>query len=141
MVSKDFCIEMHWKMWNWIADRIDQTNSFPGLYNLKKEFWKENRENEVLKTIQDPDLYKYCFCCLYACMRNNTDVYQNAIEGCRACKDCPMCWNSKGIRHQCCDETAEYSYFNRVKDADDLDLKEISAQCRKVAELPVNQRN
>ena len=140
-ISKEFCIEMHRKMWTWIADKIEQENSFPGLYNLKKEFWAENQNDEILKTIPDPDMYKYCFCCLYAYAKNDTDAYQNAVEGCRACKDCLMCWNSKGTRHQCCEETAEYSFFDRLKKSSHVELKEIADQCRKVANLQLNPRS
>ena len=126
-INKEYCIIMHHKMWIWIAEQID-SGYYIGIYELKKKFWRDNKIS-----VADPSMFNYCFCCLYACSINNTDVYDNKIKGYRACKDCLVKWNSNNKNCQCCDKNSEYNILKQLEKQNRL--KELAIQCRRISEL------
>ena len=70
-LTKEKAIEEHRKMWNWIADQLENGVT-EEIWTLKKRYCKENE----LSLMHD------CFCCEYN-------------DNFRKCDDCPLLWGAE----------------------------------------------
>lgn len=69
-MTKREAIENHRKMWNWIADQIEQEKDHQHIVRLQREYMEQHGI-----AVSEPD-----FCCLYDAEHNND------------CTSCPLIW-------------------------------------------------
>ena len=79
-LTKEQAIAEHRKMWNWIADRLEDHND-PGydIFTYKAMYMKENFPDDYIQ--------HNCFCCQYAVQENNN----NSLT----CINCPLIWGTE----------------------------------------------
>ena len=86
-LTKEEAIAEHRKMWNWIADRLEEHNNHGyDIYMYKAEYIKNNFPDDTIRN--------YCFCCQYT-----TQEIDNYFEN--HCIYCPLLWGTE-------DNTDEY---------------------------------
>ena len=81
-LTKEQAITEHRKMWNWIADQLENHND-PGydIHMYKVKYIKENFPHN--------DIRHNCFCCHYAVQENDGNVFTNY------CINCPLIWGTE----------------------------------------------
>lgn len=129
MVEKEFCIRQHKKMWDWISKNLDKQNM--SIYDWKKKYWKIHK----IDIVKEPSDYNYCFCCLYACSKSNTNVYDNRIHGYSACNNCLVHWKDDKNGCKCCNLNSEYKLLKQAEKR--KSLKEMVGLCSKIANLKI----
>ena len=80
-LTKEEAITHHRKMWNWIADRLEEHHPGYDVYMYKEEYMEENFPNNNIKND--------CFCCHYAAQENDGDYLTNF------CVNCPLIWGTE----------------------------------------------
>lgn len=90
-LTKEQAIQEHRKMWNWIADRLENGDAYD-IADLK-EYYLEG------SIYRKEDIINNCFCCHYA-------------EG--NCDNCPLKWGTedKVTGYFCEDGIDVYNFFN-----------------------------
>lgn len=81
ILTKEEAIAEHRKMWNWIADRLEEHHPGYDIYMYKREYMEENFPNNNIR--------HYCFCCQYAVQENDGDDLTNY------CISCPLVWGTE----------------------------------------------
>ena len=115
-LTREEAVSWHRKMWNWIADRIEEEKDYQDINNLKEEYcYREG----FYCVISD------CFCCEYASFN---------------CNFCPIEWGG-GLKYSMCldqykekDNKGLYSLC-----CDEKDWKEQAKLARQIANLPERQ--
>lgn len=80
-LTKEEAIAEHRKMWNWIADRLEEHNNHGrDIYMYKAEYIKNNFPDDTIRN--------YCFCCQYT-----TQEVDNYLEN--HCIYCPLLWGTE----------------------------------------------
>lgn len=111
-LTREEAISKHRKMWNWIADRIEEEKEDQDIEDLKIEYCHD----------EEVRVKNNCFCCEYI----------NCV-----CVFCPIKWESKVENYMCIDEYKEndsegiYSIW-----CDETDWREQAKLARKIANLP-----
>ena len=119
-LTKTQAIAEHRKMWNWIADQLEQGIVVHSPYLLKKEYLKDTPYRQKL--------IAHCFLCEYAGACSDS------------CRHCPVVHENKNIHVTGC-LGGLYNELGYVIDQCDLDDTQESRQyavqlCRKIANLP-----
>ena len=91
--TKEQAIAEHRKMWNWIADQLDN-GAESDIYILKEQYCYDNNFH----------IMHNCFCCAY-----DAQFVQKY-----SCKRCPVLWGTEGIRSD--------FYCETGMDGDDYEL-------------------
>ena len=118
LITKEWTIAEHRKMWWWIAEET-----------LKREkiVYKEEYLEEYFP---DEDICCDCFCCEYDKQKTNSE---NDMK----CKFCPLDWGSDCSTTQCVDKNylaGEGNLFALWEST--LDWKEAAELAKQIAELP-----
>lgn len=115
-LSKEIAITWHRKMWNWIADNIEEIKP-NNIEQIKKIF---------IRNYQIPRVYLHCFLCEY------TEQHFDS-----SCSKCPVKWvDIKGKRVSCCYDGNDYLFSKIGKTiATDRDYKAASEIARMIASL------
>lgn len=119
--TKEQAITEHRKMWNWIADMIEEKKEVQEIRNLKKKYCDIHFEYE--------NIINYCFLCHYDHMRN--DAYD------RYCSLCPLEWESDAANFMCLDAKTKCDnkgLYDLCCDEDDNYIKQATL-AREIAEL------
>lgn len=117
-LTREEAISWHRKMWNWIADRIEEEKEFQYIGILKKEYCKNN--NLTIKN--------ECFCCEFT----NGNCY-----------NCPLNWGSNLAEYMCEQKYEEddhkglYSLCCEMKD----DWKRQAKLAREIANIQEKEEN
>ncbi len=117
-LTREEAISWHRKMWNWIADRIEEEKEFQYIGILKEEYCKKNNI-----TIRNE-----CFCCEFA----NGNCYY-----------CPLNWDSNLAEYMCeqkyeeDDDRGLYSLCCEVKN----DWKRQAKLAREIASIQEKEVN
>ena len=112
-LTREEAISEHRKMWNWIADRIEEEKEYQDIEDLKIEYC--DREGF-------DDIENNCFCC----------EYTNCV-----CEFCPIEWESEAGDYMCLDQYKEKDCKGLYMLCfDELDWKEQAKLARKIANLP-----
>lgn len=122
-LTRQQAITEHRKMWNWIANDIEQNG-----WNWENSIENKKKEYLVLNGYGD-DIYADCFCCHYVEQRE-----LNCLE------QCLLNWG----KSSCCNEDAPYWKLYKLTDLDLRDEgeqpeateKRIVSLCREIANLP-----
>ena len=80
-LTKEEAISYHRKMWNWIADRLEDHNG------TKKDIF-QYKEKYIEKNFPDKFVYNHCFCCQYAKQQVDDDIRNFCIY-------CPLLWGTE----------------------------------------------
>lgn len=108
-------VSWHRKMWNWIANRIEEEQMYQDIADLKKEYCNQN--NVFIRND--------CFCCEYT-------KY--------ICDYCPIEWKSEVEYFMCLDKYEDNDYKGLYGlCCDESDWKEQAELARKIANLPERQ--
>lgn len=112
-LTREQAIEGHRKMYNDMADEIEQSKKLINVGYFKMEYCKKNRCTLI---------HNYCFACEYS-------------KG--DCIDCPIEWESSVDELMCLDKEKyedDHGYYSLLCDA--IDWQEQAALARKIANLP-----
>lgn len=120
-LTKTQAIAEHRKMWNWIADQVEQGIVVQPVYLLKKEYLKD--------TPYHKELIANCFLCEYAGVCSDS------------CRHCPVVHENKNNRAKGClgglyDELVYVIGNKCYLDATQEDRQYAVQLCRKIANLP-----
>lgn len=121
-LTREEAIELHKKMWNWIADETERTGEFVG---------KSNYFEAMGIPYDDRPNYD-CDCCEYAIQQNNGEEFAEY------CKYCPLNWESESNGFMCLHKKFRgdcEGLFKRWLSTQDM--KERAALARKIANLEV----
>ncbi|MFR2774759.1 MAG: hypothetical protein ACLTBR_02895 [Anaerostipes sp.] len=119
-LTREEAIELHRKMWNWIADETEKTGRFI------------QKDDYFLATHNIPA--HFCYCCEYAIQQNNGEFIGR-------CKYCPLDWRNRLNEYMCQnnvtvrDHQGLYGRWTFEKD-----IQERSRLARQIANLPNTQR-
>lgn len=120
-LTREEAIELHKKMWNWIADETERT----GLLISKSDYF-------MLAGAQCRSIPAHtCYCCEY-------DRHRNSLNHNGRCKYCPLDWGSKCNLLMCIykekkgDNNGLYARWLRTQD-----IKERVKLARQIANLEV----
>lgn len=80
-LTKEEAIAHHRKMWNWIADRLEEHHLGCDIHMYKAEYIKNN--------FPDDTIQNYCFCCQYAAQEVD-DIFEDNF-----CIYCPLRWGTE----------------------------------------------
>lgn len=80
-LTKEQAIAEHRKMWNWIADRLEEHHPGYDVYMYKEKYMEENFPNI--------DINSNCFCCHYAMQESKDNNISNF------CINCPLVWGTE----------------------------------------------
>lgn len=118
-LTKKQAITEHKKMWNWIADFIEQVCEVVRIDILKESYCEKRKIN----------LIHDCFCCQYDHNKSG-DYYE-------PCKNCPIDWGSKTKEYMCQDIEIEDDYKGLYWLCHEAKTwQEQAALARKIANLP-----
>lgn len=117
-LTREEAILWHRKMWNWIADRIEEEKRDQYIEGLKEEYC--DREGF-------DDIENYCFCCEYTKTRC-------------ICDYCPIEWESEVEDFMCLDRYEEYDCEGLyLLCRNESDWREKAKLARQIANLPERQ--
>lgn len=121
-LTKEKAIEEHRKMWNWIADQLEN-GVVEEVYQLKRRYCKENGF----------DLMNDCFCCEYNHHFHN-------------CAHCPLIWGSEEFqRNTYCEpefgESISISWWKANCHSRNEEYAEAAIIARQIANLPEKPDN
>lgn len=112
-LTREEAISKHRKMWNWIADRIEEEKEYQDIGDLKIEYC--DREGF-------DDIENNCFCCEY------TQVN---------CGSCPIEWHSHLYEYMCEQKDEEDDDKGLyLLCCDESDWREHAKLARQIANLP-----
>lgn len=114
MKDKQWYVDQHRKMWNWIADQIENRKSTQEIFRLKKEY--------CLAIDEKPKFY--CFSCQYD-MDDFNDPY---------CAHCLFDFGGSSAPFSCEENTSIYYKCKSAKT-----WQEQADLARKIANLPVRE--
>lgn len=80
-LTKEEAIAHHRKMWNWIADRLEEHHLGCDIYMYKAEYIKNS--------FPDDTIQNYCFCCQYAAQEVD-NIFEDNF-----CIYCPLRWGTE----------------------------------------------
>lgn len=80
-LTKEEAIAHHRKMWNWIADRLEEHDLGWDIFMYKKKYIEENFPYN--------DIKHNCFCCQYAAQEAD-DIFKHNF-----CIYCPLRWGTE----------------------------------------------
>ena len=80
-LTKEQAIAEHRKMWNWIADRLEEHHPGYDVYMYKMEYMEKNFPYDNIRND--------CFCCQYAVQENDDNDLTNF------CVNCPLIWGTE----------------------------------------------
>ena len=80
-LTKEEAIAHHRKMWNWIADRLEEHHLGCDIHMYKAEYIKNN--------FPDDTIQNYCFCCQYAAQEVD-NIFEDNF-----CIYCPLRWGTE----------------------------------------------
>lgn len=80
-LTKKQAIAEHRKMWNWIADRLEEHHPGCDIYMYKMKYIEEN--------FPDNNIKNNCFCCQYAVQESDYNYFANF------CINCPLVWGTE----------------------------------------------
>lgn len=88
-MTKEEAIRKHRAMWNWIAERIEQSQHVVDICQMKCRYIWEEEHDDVIKN--------ECYCCEYAFMKNGTTN--------KMCGYCPLIWKTEedGVKQYQCE--------------------------------------
>lgn len=116
-LTREDAIDGHRKMWNWIADKIEEEKCVQVITELKDRY---RRQNYLL-------LYSNCFCCEYTL--NEADI--------KECDKCPINWKSDRILYGCMDKHEDGDRLGLYLRCSNENCWEEQAKlARKIANLP-----
>lgn len=81
-MTKEESISLHRKMWEWIADRIEEEQEVQDIHNLKKLYMVRHGFN----------MRSNCFCCEYATQKSVEEGIEKFF-----CKFCPVEWENPDV--------------------------------------------
>lgn len=112
MITREEAIKKHREMWNWLADKMEES----GAIVLKHMYFLANN-------IPDAELPACeCFCCEYAFITKHGN-----------CDDCPLIWDDRCCTH----ENIEDGLFDFYHDAVlHSDVENAIQYARLIANLP-----
>ena len=119
--TKEQAITEHRKMWNWIADAIEDKKETQEIHNLKKKYCDTHFKYE--------NITNYCFLCHYAQILNSP--YRDK------CFLCPLDWRSDAANFMCLDAKTKCDnkgLYELCCDEDDSYIKQ-AALAREIANL------
>jgi len=116
-LTKEQAIEEHRKMWNWIADNVENMQVTKVDY-IKKYYMKVIRRIRV-------NIERDCFCCEYA--KQQSPLQENI------CDYCPLDCNSKENNHIISEDLFDYFYSKCVSTGRYIQASNIA---RQIANLP-----
>ena len=112
-LTREEAISKHRKMWNWIADRIEEEKEYQDINYLKKEYCDIKGFHCETNN---------CFCCEY------TNIN---------CSLCPIEWGSEVEYLMCLDQYKEYDNEGLyLLCCDEKDREEQAKLARQIANLP-----
>lgn len=112
-LTREEAISWHRKIWNWIADRIEEEERYQDICDLKDKYCDSKGFSFETNN---------CFCCEYT----NCD-----------CRFCPIEWESEVEDYMCLDQYKEKDYKGLyILCCDEKDWKEQEKLARKIANLP-----
>ena len=119
-LTKEQAIEGHRKMWNWIADKIEERKDTCIIKLLKSRY-------TIINEIRG--LTEKCFCCEY-----------NRKQWCEDCSKCPLDWGSKTNRLMCTHKNKEKDFKGLYSLCDYAKTWQEQVElARKIANLPVRE--
>ena len=80
-LTKEQAIAEHRKMWNWIADRLEEHHPGYDVYMYKREYMEKNFPYDNIR--------HNCFCCQYAMQESKDNNISNF------CINCPLVWGTE----------------------------------------------
>ena len=129
-LTKERAIKEHRKMWNWIADQLENGRSMT-IGTLKEVYCDEN----------EFDILNNCFCCEF-----------DAKQSLYCCENCPILWGTENIVHDYYCETGMTDYKTETYFGEETGLwmlaenltlehryKEAAEIARQIANLPERQ--
>lgn len=125
-LTKEQAIAEHRKMWNWIADRLEEHHPGYDVCMYKEKYMEENFPNN--------NIMHNCFCCQYAVQENDYNYFTNF------CINCPLVWGTEANTDEffCekgnCEEYGLWSYAQRL--TKNLCYDEAAKVARQIANLP-----
>ena len=112
-LTREEAVSEHRKMWNWIADRIEEEKEYQDINYLKKEYCDIKGFHCETNN---------CFCCEY------TNIN---------CSLCPIEWGSEVENLMCLDQYKEYDNEGLyLLCCDEKDREEQAKLARQIANLP-----
>lgn len=146
--TKEYCIEMHRKMWNRIYEKTkeeietmsdDERRHF--LKNLTIKFLHQKEqaviaefnENGILKVALRKmcDEYNNSFACMYAFTKEDVVSEDNQWADGVYCKSCPLKWNAEDTGFQCSDAA-----YGKLENPKFTSIEELLETIKSVAEIP-----
>lgn len=120
MLSREEAIKKHRDMWNWIAERIKESEGVQYINELKEEYIHQHNEDAVYN----------CYLCQYCIDKVGEDGWDER------CLECPLDWESTGDEdglYQCLESGKFEGYYRCATSA--LSWKEKYLYCKKIANL------
>lgn len=124
-LTKEKAIELHRKMWNWIADETEKQGRIVSKVEAFAHFYWPD------------DIYAHCWCCEYDEQKINSEFNISVFYRHR-CYFCPIIWRSKYIT--CISIDSPFHYWDNIYEkgdkADWYDVQDAIKYAREIANLP-----
>ena len=119
-LTKEQAIAKHRKMWNWIADQLENPEAQKSVYDLKEEYCIRNNIN----------ILSHCFCCQYDSIEFFNDY------NVKKCSNCPLKWGTENEYedYYCEQEDGLWITANNLSKLNRF--KEAAEVARQIANLP-----
>lgn len=134
-LTKEKAIKWHRKMWNWIADFLEDNDEY--VWELKEKFLKMHGFNDVKHE---------CFCCEYANQQaeKEYEIKETRTKMCHYCPYCPLQWGTENNANDYFCENGIQTEIEKFKSVGlwtiiligNLNHKENAKIARKIANLP-----
>lgn len=112
-LTREEAVSEHRKMWNWIADKIEEEKRDQDIFDLKEEYCNREGYNDIRSD---------CFCCGYT-------KY--------ICDYCPIEWGSEVEYYMCLDKYEAYDDKGLYSlCCNESDWREQAKLARQIANLP-----
>lgn len=112
-LTREQAIAEHRKMWNWIADQIEEKQETLFVYGLKRKYCFEKGFCKIIN---------YCFLCEF--------THEN-------CNKCPLDWDSDATEYMC-EDAKIYGDNDGIwcRCRESIDWQEQASLARQIANLP-----
>ena len=148
--TKEYCVEMHRKMWNRIYEKTkEELETMSGsehkhflenltikfLHQKEQEVLAEFSENGILKfeLRKMCDEYNNSFACMYAFTKEDVVSEDNQWADGVYCRSCPLKWDAESTRFQCSD-----AVYGKLEEPKFTSIDELLETIKSVAEMPQN---
>lgn len=112
-LTREEAVSEHRKMWNWIADKIEEEKRDQDIFDLKEEYCNREGYNDIRSD---------CFCCGYT-------KY--------ICDYCPIEWGNEVEYFMCLDKYEDNDYKGLYSlCCNESDWREQAKLARQIANLP-----